>query len=68
MQPHEVFNAVAEQIQPLGYAGIVVLWDEFGFAIEEVLRGGQSGRSLGVEAQTLHLLTAVSRSMAHEQA
>jgi hypothetical protein len=53
MQPHEVFNAVAEQIQPLGYAGIVVLWDEFGFAIEELLRGGQSGRSLGVEAQTL---------------
>ena len=54
MEAHEVYNAVAERIQQHGYDGIIVIWDEFGFAIEELLRDGQKGvRSLGQETMKL---------------
>ena len=53
LQPHEVYNTVAQRVQLHGYDGIIVLWDEFGMAIEELLRGAQTGRSLGLEAQAL---------------
>jgi hypothetical protein len=51
---HDVYNNVAENIQRLGYDGIIVIWDEFGFMIEQMLKGGQSGiRNLGQEAMDL---------------
>ncbi len=54
MEAHEVFSTVAERIQQYGYDGIIVIWDEFGFAIEELLRDGQKGeRSLGQETMKL---------------
>jgi len=54
MEAHEVYNTVAEHIQQYGYNGIIVIWDEFGFAIEELLRDGQKGvRSLGQETMKL---------------
>jgi len=54
LDAHEVFIAVAERIQAYGYEGVVVIWDEFGFFIEEMLRGSDQGtRSLGREAMSL---------------
>jgi hypothetical protein len=47
---HEVYDAVAKRIREHDYDGVVVIWDEFGFAIEELLRDEQRGvRSLGQE-------------------
>ena len=49
-----VYCTVAERIQTCGYAGIIVIWDEFGLALEEMLRDAQRGvRSLGQEAMRL---------------
>src|SRR5690606_11956312 len=54
LDAHDVFCTVAERIQVFGYEGIVVIWDEFGFFIEEMLRGSDQGtRSLGREAMSL---------------
>jgi hypothetical protein len=54
LDAHEVFCAVAERIQLYGYEGIVVIWDEFGFFIEELLRASDQGsRSLSREAMSL---------------
>lgn len=54
IEAHDVFCSVAERIQAFGYEGIVVIWDEFGFFIEELLRGSDQGnRSLGREAMSL---------------
>ena len=54
LEAHEVFCSVAERIQAFGYEGIVVIWDEFGFFVEELLRGSDQGsRSLGREAMSL---------------
>jgi len=54
LEAHDVFSTVAERIQAFGYDGIVVIWDEFGFFIEEMLRGSDQGtRSLGREAMSL---------------
>lgn len=54
MEAPDVYNVVAERIQSKGYDGIVVIWDEFGFAIEQLLRAGRRGiRDLGVETMTL---------------
>ncbi|HBJ34340.1 MAG TPA: hypothetical protein DDZ51_06170 [Planctomycetaceae bacterium] len=54
LEAHDVFCTVAERIQAFGYEGIIVIWDEFGFFIEEMLRGSDQGtRSLGREAMSL---------------
>ena len=54
LEAYEIYNTVAERIQQHGFDGILVLWDEFGFAIEELLRGGHSGeRRLGQEVMGL---------------
>lgn len=54
LDAHEVFSSVAERIQSYGYEGIVVIWDEFGFFIEELLRASDQGsRSLSREAMSL---------------
>jgi hypothetical protein len=54
MEAPDVYIVVAERIQSFGYDGIVVIWDEFGFAIEQLLRGGRRGiGNLGVETMKL---------------
>ena len=54
LDAHDVFNTVAERIQRCGYQGIAVIWDEFGFFVEELLRGAeQRERNLGREAMNL---------------
>ena len=54
LDAHDVFNTVAERIQRCGYQGIAVIWDEFGFFVEELLRGAeQRERNLGREAMDL---------------
>jgi hypothetical protein len=54
LEAHEVFSVVSERIQSHGYDGIVVIWDEFGFFIEELLRASDQGnRSLSREAMSL---------------
>lgn len=54
LEAHDVYSTVAERIQAFGYDGVVVVWDEFGFFIEEMLRGADQGtRSLGREAMSL---------------
>ncbi len=54
LDAHEVFSVVADRIQAYGYEGIVVIWDEFGFFVEELLRGSDQGiRSLSREAMSL---------------
>jgi len=59
-QPHLSGNAaqlyanVADAITAYGYEGVAVIWDEFGFAIEELLRGAAHGhRGLGREVMDL---------------
>ena len=53
-EAYGVYSTVAERIQTCGYAGIIVIWDEFGFALEEMLRDAQRGvRSLGQETMKL---------------
>jgi hypothetical protein len=53
-EAHEMYPAVAERLQRQGYEGIVVLWDEFGFALEALLRGAHAGtRNLPQEAMSL---------------
>ena len=54
LRPEEVFRTVSERIQRHGFEGIAVIWDEFGFALEELLRGADQGlRSLGQEVMDL---------------
>ena len=54
LDAHDLFNTVAERIQRCGYQGIAVIWDEFGFFVEELLRGAeQRERNLGREAMNL---------------
>jgi len=51
---HELYLYVADAVAAHGYEGIVTIWDEFGFAIEELLRGGAHGqRSIGQEVMEL---------------
>ncbi len=38
MKVHDVYNTAVKNIKPLGYAGIIILWDEFGFAVEKLLK------------------------------
>lgn len=53
-RPEDVFRTVSERIQRHGFEGIAVIWDEFGFALEELLRGADQGlRSLGQEIMDL---------------
>jgi len=54
LEAHEVYEAVAKNIRQHHFDGIVVIWDEFGFAVEELLRDEQRGvRSLGQEVMRL---------------
>ena len=38
MRVHDVYNTAVKNIKPLGYAGIIILWDEFGYAVEKLLK------------------------------
>lgn len=50
----EAYEKAASKILAYGYQGILILWDEFGFALEELLRGHKSGsRDLGKEIMAL---------------
>jgi hypothetical protein len=50
-EAHEIYPLVAERIQRHGYEGILVIWDEFGLALESLLKGAQTGkRDLHLEA------------------
>jgi len=50
----EAFAKAAANIKAHGYKGILVLWDEFGFALEQLLKGHNSGeRDLGTEVMAL---------------
>jgi hypothetical protein len=50
----EAYAKAAANIQTHGYKGILVLWDEFGFALEQLLKGHNSGeRNLGTEVMAL---------------
>jgi hypothetical protein len=50
----EAFAKASANIQAHGYKGILVLWDEFGFALEQLLKGHNSGqRNLGSEVMAL---------------
>lgn len=54
MDAPDVYRVVAEKVQAKGYDGIVVIWDEFGFAIEQLLSDGRRGmRDLGSETMKL---------------
>lgn len=66
LEAYDAFNTVTEQIQRFGYEGIIVIWDEFGFFIEELLRGSEHGeRSLGQEAMTIQ--NFIERSCSNTQ-
>lgn len=53
-QAHEIYPIVAERLQQHGYEGIFVLWDEFGLALESLLKGAKGGtRDLPLEAMEL---------------
>jgi len=50
-EAHEIYPQVAERLQQRGYEGILVIWDEFGLALESLLKGAQTGkRDLPLEA------------------
>lgn len=50
-EAHEIYPQVAERLQGHGYQGILVIWDEFGLALESLLKGAQTGRrDLNLEA------------------
>ena len=50
----DAFAKAASNIQTHGYKGILVLWDEFGFALEQLLKGHNAGeRDLGAEVMAL---------------
>lgn len=60
----DVYNLVASGVQQYGYEGIVILWDEFGLAIEELLSSGHQGRrNLTQEAMALQEFVERSCSM-----
>src|SRR5262249_32865375 len=49
-----VYDVVSKRIREHRFDGVVVIWDEFGFAIEELLRDERRGvRSLGQEVMKL---------------
>lgn len=53
-EAHEIYPQVAERLQQHGYEGILVIWDEFGLALEAMLKGAQTGkRDLHLEAMGL---------------
>jgi hypothetical protein len=53
-EAHEIYPQVAERLQRHGYDGILVIWDEFGLALESLLKGAQTGkRDLPLEAIAL---------------
>lgn len=43
-EAHEIYPQVAERLQRHGYEGILVIWDEFGLALEALFKGAQSGK------------------------
>src|SRR5262245_34523520 len=50
-EAHEIYPLVAERLRQKGYEGILVIWDEFGLALESLLKGSNtSKRDLHVEA------------------
>ncbi|MBP3955362.1 hypothetical protein J8F10_08725 [Gemmata sp. G18] len=50
-EAHEIYPLVAERVQRHGYEGILVIWDEFGLALESLLKGAQNGkRDMHLEA------------------
>lgn len=50
-EAHEIYPLVAERLQQKGYEGILVIWDEFGLALESLLKGSNAGkRDLNLEA------------------
>lgn len=54
IEANEVYREAASNLQQHGYDGIVVIWDEMGFAIEQLLKGARDGaRNLGQEAMAL---------------
>jgi hypothetical protein len=53
-EAHEIYPQVAERLQRHGYEGILVIWDEFGLALEALLKGAHIGkRDLHLEAMGL---------------
>lgn len=53
-EAHEIYPQVAERLQRHGFEGILVIWDEFGLALESLLNGAQTGkRDLPFEAMGL---------------
>lgn len=42
-EAHEIYPVVAERVQQHGYAGILVIWDEFGYALEKLFDGSRAG-------------------------
>lgn len=48
-EAHEIYPLVAERLQRHGYEGILVIWDEFGLALESLLKGSNA------EKRDLHL-------------
>ncbi len=50
-EAHEIYPLVAERLQQKGFEGILVIWDEFGLALESLLKGSNAGkRDLHLEA------------------
>ena len=50
-EAHEIYPLVAERVQRHGFEGILVIWDEFGLALESLLKGALTGkRDLHLEA------------------
>lgn len=53
-EAHEIYPQIAERLNQRGYDGILVIWDEFGLALESLLKGAQTGkRDLPLEAMRL---------------
>jgi len=53
-EAHEIYPLVAERLQQRGYEGILVIWDEFGLALESLLKNSNAGkRDLHLEAMGL---------------
>ena len=53
-EAHEIYPVVAERLQRHGYEGILVIWDEFGLALESLLKGAHNAtRDLPLEAMDL---------------
>lgn len=65
-EAHEIYPVVAERVQQHGYAGILVVWDEFGLALEKLLDGSRAG-TRDLTSEVLGLQQFVERACGSQE-